>query len=220
MAAGRSGIVAEMLKAAGAESVVLARQLTEAVSAVMLSHQTERRASFWTFIRAFDRGNYHGLKLTDQLMKLLERVSDFYIQDRVNIDEMQFGFVPGSCTIDAFVVRQLQEKYIKANKLFYFVFVDLKKSFDHVPEEALWWALRGLIVEEWAVRLIQCMYSNAQSRAWFNGQYSEEFGVGAGVLKGFVLSPPLFILVLNVLLLEFRIGVPWDVLYADDWCSS
>ena len=149
-------------------------------------------------MRAFDRGNYHGLKLTDQLMKLLERVLDFYIHDRVNIDEMQFGFVPGSCTIGAiFVVRQLQEKYIKANKLFYFVFVDLKKSFDHVPEEALWWALRSLIVEEWAVRLIQCMYSNAQSRAWFNGQHSEEFGVGAGVHKGFVLSPPLFILVLK-----------------------
>ena len=69
---------------------------------------------------------------------------------------------------------------------------------------------------EWAVRVIQGMYVNARSRVRVNGQYSEEFGVGVGVHQGSVLSPLLFILVLEALSREFRTGVPWELLYADD----
>ena len=67
------------------------------------------------------------------------------------------GFVPGRGTTDAiFIVRQLQEKYIAAKKPLYFAFVDLEKAFDRVPRKMLWWALRSLDVEEWAVCVIQC----------------------------------------------------------------
>ena len=52
----------------------------------------------------------------------------------VNIDEMKFGFAHGRGTIEAiFIVSQLQEKYITANKLLYFAIVNLEKAFDHVP---------------------------------------------------------------------------------------
>ena len=55
----------------------------------------------------------------------------------VNVDEMLFGFVPGRGTTGAiFVVRQLQEKYISANKLLYFAFVEHEKAFDRVPSRA------------------------------------------------------------------------------------
>ena len=37
-----------------------------------------------------------------------------------------------------------------------------------------------------------------------------------GVHQGSVLSPPLFIIVLEALSREFRCGVPWEDLYADD----
>ena len=59
---------------------------------------------------ALDRGNYRGLKLTEQAMKILERIVDGLIRQVVSIDDSQFGFVPGRGTTDAiFVVRQLQE---------------------------------------------------------------------------------------------------------------
>ena len=135
----------------------------------------------------------------------------------VDIDEMQFVFVPGRGTTDAiFIVRQLQEKYIAAKKPLYFAFVDLEKAFDRVPRKVLWWALRSLGVEEWAVRVIQGMYVNARSRVRVNSQYSEEFGVGVGVHQGSVLGPLLFILVLGALSRGFRAGVPWELLCADD----
>jgi len=58
------------------------------------------------------------------------------------------------------------------------------------------------------------MYSNARSRLQINGQYSEEFDMRVGVHQGSVLSPLLFILVLEALSREYR--ALWELLYADD----
>ena len=66
------------------------------------------------------------------------------------------------------------------------------------------------------MHVIQGMYSNARSCVWVDGQYSEEFGVGVVVHEGSVLSPLHFILVLEALSHKFGIGVPWELLYADD----
>ena len=46
-------------------------------------------------------------------------------------------------------VRQLQEKYLAANKGLFMAFVDLEKVFDRVPWKVIWCALRKLGVEEW-----------------------------------------------------------------------
>ena len=66
------------------------------------------------------------------------------------------------------------------------------------------------------MRLVQGMYANARSRVHVGEGYSEEFEVKVGVHQGSVLSPLLFIIVLEALSREFRSGVPWEDLYADD----
>ena len=66
------------------------------------------------------------------------------------------------------------------------------------------------------MHLVQGMYSNARSRVRVGEGYSEEFEVKVGVHQGSVLSPLLFIIVLEALSREFRCGVPWEDLYADD----
>ena len=40
--------------------------------------------------------------------------------------------------------------------------------------------------------------------------------MGVGVHQGSVLSPLLFIIVLEALSRDFRVGVPWKLLFADD----
>ncbi|XP_057314216.1 uncharacterized protein LOC130655471 [Hydractinia symbiolongicarpus] len=166
---------------------------------------------------ALERGNYRGLKLVDQVMKVIERVIDKLLRERIDIDKMQFGFVPGRGTTDAiFLLRQLQEKYLGKRKNLYFAFVDLEKAFDRVPRKVIWWAMRKLGVDEWLVTMVQSMYSNARSRVRINDSLSDEFSVNVGVHQGSVLSPLLFILVLEALSMEFRTGCPWELLYADD----
>ena len=217
-AAGPLVIIAEMLKAAGEVGIELLTELTEVLFCNGVI-PTDWQESFILNLYkgkgdALERGNYRGLKLTDQVMKLLKRVLDSFIQEMVDIDAVHFGFVWGRGTTDAiFIIHQLQEKRISANKPLYFAFVDLDKAFDPVPRKVLWWALRSLGVEEWAV--IQGMYK-CQHMVPVNGQYREEFGVGVGVHQGSVLSPLLFILVLEALSRQFRTGVPWELLYADD----
>ena len=156
-AAGPSGIIDEMLKVAGEVGIELLTELTEVVFCNGVI-PTDWQKSFILNLNkgkgdALQRGNYRGLKLTDQ------PVLDSFIQEMVDIDAMQFGFVPVRGTTDAiFIICQLQEKHIAANKPLYFVFVGLEKAFDQVPRKVLWWASSSLGMEEWAVSVIQGMY--------------------------------------------------------------
>ena len=103
-------------------------------------------------------------------------------------------------TCDAiFIVCQLQEKHLAANKLLYMAFVDLEKAFDRVPRDVIWWAMQKLGINKWLVRLVQSMYKDVRSRVRVGSGYSEEFGVKVGVHQGSVLSPLLFIIVLEAL---------------------
>ena len=211
-AAGPSGIVADMLKPVGEAGAVEVRDLIED----FISEggiPTDWQESFVNVYKgkgdALNRGNYRGLKLIDQVMKVLERVVEGLIRQRVEIDEMQCGFMSGRGTTDAiFIVRQLQEKHLAANKPLYMAFVDLEKAFDRVPRDVIWWAMRKLGIDEWLVCLVQSMYKDVRSRVRVGDGYSEEFGVGVGVHQGSVLSPLLFIIVLEALSREFRTGCP------------
>ena len=57
----------------------------------------------------------------------------------------------------------------------YMAFVDLEKAFDRVLRKIIWSTLGKLGVDEWIVRLVLGMYSNARSRVRVGEGYSEEF---------------------------------------------
>ena len=55
---------------------------------------------------------YRGVKLSKHARKIVERVLERRIRELVNIDSMQFGFMPGRGITDAlFVTRRMQEEY-------------------------------------------------------------------------------------------------------------
>ena len=150
-------------------------------------------------------------------MKVFERVIEKRIRRVVAIDDMQFGFRAGRSTIDAvFIVRQVQEQFLAKHKELWMAFVDLEKAFDRVPREVLWWALRKKGIDEWLVTAIQAMYKDATTSVKFKNSESTAFDVKVGVHQGSVLSPLLFIMVLDALSTEFCVGLPWELLYADD----
>lgn len=220
-AAGPSGITSEMLKSSGnAGSIMIANLLNAIIRDGVVPSDWE--SSFIINLYkgkgdALERGNYRGLKLLDHVMKTTERIIENIIRDRINIDEMQFGFVPGRGTSDAiFILRQLQDKHIAKSKVLYFAFIDLEKAFDRVPRKVIWWAMRKLGLDEWIISLVKSMYVNTKSKVRVNDIFTDEFDVKVGVHQGSVLSPLLFIIVLEALSSEFRIGTPWELLYADD----
>ena len=78
------------------------------------------------------------------------------------------------------------------------------------------WSIRELVVDDGLTKVIMAMYKNAKSLVSVNGVLGDEFKVKVGVHQGSVLSPILFVIVLEALSREFRGSLPWEVLYADD----
>ena len=76
--------------------------------------------------------------------------------------------------------------------------------------------MRKLGVKEWIIGLVQALYNGANCRIRVNGKLGQPFDVKVGLHQGSVLSPLLFIIVLEALSKEFRTGCPWELLYADD----
>lgn len=220
-AAGPSGIVVDMLKASGE----VGRQwVADVCNKVVLEGciPEDWRKSWMVNVYkgkgdSLECGSYRGIKLLDHVMKVLERVIEVRVRSKVSVDGMQFGFCPGKGTIDAiFIVRQMQEKYFAKRKVLWMAFVDLEKAFDRVPRKVLWWALRQVKLEEWIIDVIKAMYAGATTSVKSTNGISEEFEVKVGVHQGSVLSPLLFIIVMEALSSYFRSGLPWEILYADD----
>ena len=101
----------------------------------------------------------------------------------------------------------MQKKHHAKNKKLYLAFVYLEKAFDRVPREVIWWAMRKVGLEEWIVWFVQAMYKNNRSRVRVDDTYTDDSRVKVGVHQGSVLSPLLFVIVLEVLSSEF-LGVP------------
>ena len=160
---------------------------------------------------ALECGSYRGINLLDHVMKVLERVIEKRMRSKMSVNDMQFGFRPGRGTTDAiFIVRQIQERFLEKKRDVWMAFVDLEKVFDRVPREVVWWALRHLGVEEWLVTVIRAMYEGVTTAVKMKDGQSDGFEVKVGVHQGSVLSPLLFIIVMEALSSEFRVGLPWE----------
>ena len=216
-APGPSGIVVEMIRAACDMGASMIRGFSAAII------RDGKVPSDWeqSFIvclykgkeDALERGNKRGLKLTEQVMKILERIVDGLIRQLVSVNDSQFGFVPGRGTTDAiFVVRQLQEKYLAANKRLH--------GF-HRPGEGIWLSTsEGHLVGAEKTRCggVDCATSagdvckcaepcprwwGVQWRVWSESWCSPRISTQLAALPSLCLKPYHL----------FRSGVPWEDLY-------
>src|SRR5437899_2975238 len=66
------------------------------------------------------------------------------------------------------------------------------------------------------VNVIKSLYEGVKTAVKRNGEESESFEVKVGVHQGSVLSPILFNIVMQAIADNFKKGLPWELLYADD----
>ena len=142
-----SGVATEMLKAS---SDIRSKMIPNLTNSIIRANTMPKEWNDSIIIRlykgngeALDKGHYQGLKLTEHILKVIGQIIEDFICNIAKIDDMQFGLIPGRGTTDAiFIVRQIQEAYIRKNWNLYFAFADLEKAFDIVPRKVLWWALQ------------------------------------------------------------------------------
>jgi hypothetical protein len=80
------------MKASGEDGITMLRHLTEKAFSEGVTPRNWEESCIINLYKdkgdALNRGSYRGLKLTDQAMKLMERVLDTFIRRMVNIDAM------------------------------------------------------------------------------------------------------------------------------------
>ena len=94
-------------------------------------------------------GAYRGVKLLKHAMKIVESVLESRIRLLVNLDEMQFRFIPEKgTTVALFLVHRMQEEYRGKGKPLYMSFVDVEKAFDCVMRKVMEWAMRKKVYQK------------------------------------------------------------------------
>ena len=161
-----------------------------------------------------------GITLLSQVLKLLERGLDARIRRRVegDVGEEQQGFRKGRGTADGmYVLRQMVEMRLEVRGSMALGFVDLEKAFDTVPREMVMATLRWMGVPEAGVRMVEGTYDKTTARVVVGEGASEEFEVKIGLRQGSVLSPLLFIAVLDLISRKTMVkDALKKLLYADD----
>ena len=71
-------------------------------------------------------------------------------------------------------------------------------------------------MDEWLVKAVMAMYEGAQTVVRTTEGDIKAFIVKVGLHQGSVLSPLLFVIVMEMIFRELRAGLPLELLYADD----
>ena len=115
-----------------------------------------------------------------------------------------------------FALKMLMEKYREGERELHCILVDLKKAYDRVLREELWYCMRKSGIVEKYVQLVQDMYEGSETVVRCAVETTESFKVKVGLHQGSALNPFLFAVIMDRLTNEVRRETPWTMLFADD----
>ena len=139
--------------------------------------------------------NYRTISLISHASKVMLKIIKNRLQpqaDRI-IAEEQAGFMKDRSTIEQiFNIRILCEKHNLQQKKLYHIFIDFRKAFDRVWQNALWSSMKKYNIDTKLINLIQSLYEKASSAVIHKGICGDWFPTKTGVRQGCLLSPTLF----------------------------
>ena len=146
-----------------------------------------------------DPNNYRGVTVTSVFAKVLESLLlprlQCHLANRGIPHTNQTAYRKGvSCAEAIFSTLEVLSTYSKKNEKMHMCFYDLQTAFDSIqyPIEA------GVDGRVW--RLLRSWYTSPRCRVKINGSLSSAITLECGVLQGSVLSPILFLLIMDPLL--------------------
>ena len=175
-----------------------------------------------------DPSNYRGITLSPCLSQLLEYCLLGKFGNFLSCDDLQFGFRHAHSTSHAiYALKSCVDYYTKYHSNVFVTFLDCSKAFDKVSHYGIFLKLIGRNVPLCFLNLVIYWYLNMSCCVQWNRVKSDYFRVLSGTKQGGVLSPRIFTMYMDGLILLLRKkGVGCHILnvflacilYADDLC--
>lgn len=175
-------------------------------------------------------GNWRGIMLVSIPSKVLTRI----ILERLKeaLDERlrpeQAGFRQDrSCTDHIATLRIIIEQSIEWQSPIYTTFVDFEKAFDSVDREIIWKLMQHHGIPQKLINIIKQLYEESSCQIIHKGKLTNPFAVRTGVRQGCMLSPTIFLIVMDWIMRRTTegnsTGIQWtltqqleDLDFADD----
>ena len=149
--------------------------------------------------------NYRAITLSSLLCKLLEIIIINKEENNLKTSNLQFSFKKGHSTGLCTCMVQETVNYFVSNKTnVYGLLLDASKAFDRINYVKLFEKLLSRKICPLLCRLLLNMYLKQKLRVRFDGQFSDTFNVSNGVKQGGIISPILYCIYIDDLLLELE----------------
>ena len=213
-AAGPDNLTAEHLKFGGQTIITW---LTEILNSIVDAERIPSCLKLGTTIPVYKGGgkdplnanSYRGITLNSVISKILEtlilnRLEPLFIEAGVPHPNQSAYRKRVSCADAIFATHEVINRYIQDGGEVYMCLYDLEKAFDSVEFSILLKRLFDVGVNSKTWRILQNWYINGQSSIRIGQHVSSLFTLGRGVRQGSILSPALFLLVMDPLLRQLQ----------------
>ena len=175
-----------------------------------------------------DSGNYRAVTLGPIFLQVFENLLMSKFGHFMSTNDLQFGFKRSHSTSHAvFVLREVINYYTTHGSNIVVSFLDCSKAFDTISHYGIFLKLIERKVPLCFLKIMIYWYLNMQTRCFWRDAFSEYFKVLTGTKQGGVLSPRLFSMYMDGLILRLKqAGIGCHILnvflacllYADDMC--
>ena len=151
--------------------------------------------------------NYRGISMSNSLCKLFDYIFIELNADSLKTDDMQFGFKRNHSTVlcSAIYIETINH-YVNEGSNVYSCLIDASKAFDRVHWGRLFKILIERNVSTLFIRLLLDSYIRQKSCVCWGVFKSNYFSLSNGVKQGGVLSPVLFTLYIDKLLIKLKLS--------------
>ena len=192
----------------------------EMLGAVLVSIPKDKRGSLSS------SDNYRGIAMCSAIGKVFDLLIMKKYSKNLASSNLQFAFKPEHSTVMATtILTETVRHYIDNNSPVYACMLDASKAFDRVDYCKLFDILLKRKIPKVVLRVLLDMYLRQSNCAAWNGSYSCSFSAENGVRQGSILSPILFSVYMDELILHLKslsigchIGNHYvgAIVYADD----